>query len=50
MTTTAPEEALAVMRADPAGHRPFVVLQSFPEPRATTNPYVVEHSTGEKQD
>jgi glycosyltransferase involved in cell wall biosynthesis len=29
------------MTADPAPPRPFTVLQSFPEPRETTNPYVV---------
>jgi beta-1,4-mannosyltransferase len=29
------------MTADPAAPRPFTVLQSFPEPRETTNPYVV---------
>ncbi|WP_210481737.1 glycosyltransferase [Naasia sp. SYSU D00948] len=29
------------MRAGTAPSRPLVVLQSFPEPRATTNPYVV---------
>jgi glycosyltransferase involved in cell wall biosynthesis len=29
------------MSAEPASPRPFTVLQSFPEPRETTNPYVV---------
>ncbi|SOC47159.1 Glycosyltransferase involved in cell wall bisynthesis [Blastococcus aggregatus] len=29
------------MSAEPAPRHPFTVLQSFPEPRETTNPYVV---------